>query len=67
MSPETIGKAARSSCRCLKSRKLDNVYDLYQNTKHESMQRGEFTLEPNQFVPFEDRVRVIWSREIPDG
>ena len=45
---------------------IGNVDDLYQNTKQESMQRGEFTLEPNQFIPFEDRVRVIWSRELPD-
>jgi hypothetical protein len=36
---------------------------LYQETKQESLTRGEFTLEPNQFVPFEDRVRVIWTKE----
>ena len=46
---------------------IANINDLYQKTKQESMQRGEFTLEPNQFLPFEDRVRIIWSREItPD-
>ena len=43
---------------------IANIDDLYQKTKQESMQRGEFTLDPNQFVPFEDRVRVIWSREL---
>ncbi len=43
---------------------INNVNDLYQKTKQESLRKGEFTLEPNQFVPFEDRVRVIWSREV---
>lgn len=43
---------------------LTNANDLYLETQHESIPRGEFTLEPNQFVPFEDKVRVIWIRNL---
>lgn len=42
---------------------LNDINDLYQQTKQESLKTGEFNLDPNQFIPFEERCRVIWVKE----
>lgn len=44
-----------------------NADEIYQRTRQESLKNGQFKLEPNQFLPFEDKVKVVWSRELPSS
>lgn len=39
---------------------------LYQRTKQESLKKGKFSLDPNQFIQFEDKIRVVWMDETSD-
>ena len=44
---------------------LHDANEFMAQSRHPSMAKGKFTLEPNQFVPFASKVRVLWSRELP--
>lgn len=42
---------------------LADLDALYQKTKDPTLKKGKFTLDPNQFIQFSERVRVVWVRE----
>ncbi|MCA9794981.1 MAG: hypothetical protein KC910_24400 [Candidatus Eremiobacteraeota bacterium] len=42
---------------------LLDLDSLYQKTKDPTLKKGKFTLDPNQFIQFSERVRVVWVRE----
>ncbi|MGE0491531.1 MAG: hypothetical protein AB7S38_20135 [Vulcanimicrobiota bacterium] len=39
---------------------LANLNDLYQKTKDQHLQKGKFSLDPNQFLQFSEKARVVW-------
>lgn len=43
---------------------ITNLNDLYQSTRDTNLIRGRFTLDPNEFIQFSDKVRVVWSAEV---
>ena len=45
---------------------ISNLNDLYQSTRDQSLIQGEFSLDPNQFIQFPDKIRVVWVNESQD-
>ncbi|MCA9794982.1 MAG: hypothetical protein KC910_24405, partial [Candidatus Eremiobacteraeota bacterium] len=39
---------------------LADLNDLYQKTKDQHLQKGKFSLDPNQFLQFSEKARVVW-------